>query len=135
MENHGIAPTTHILREYIELLCQMNDVATATAIVRETIQSNNANTNAGNEDNGQEQKPVIGNKTLYRVAVANAYAQNFDVAREMAEMGSVYNNEPIPFLLQKINIMERAEAAQDSNNQYRDHGDRDDFDSSVYSSK
>jgi hypothetical protein len=127
MENQGIAPTTHILREYIELLCQMNDISTATAIVREFIQSSNDNTssNTGNVDNGQQ--PAIGNKTLYRVAVANAHAQKFDVAREIAEMGSVYNHEPMPFLLYKLNNMERANTVQDDVNQYGDHHGDEDF--------
>jgi hypothetical protein len=88
MEERGIAPNHHIIREYVELLCMANEVVTATAVVRETM------ANGG----------IVNNKTIYRVAMANVAGKNFDIARDLCLSAS----EPLPFLLENI---ERAEQA------------------------
>jgi hypothetical protein len=92
LEERGIAPNHHIVREYVELLCLANEVETATSVVKET-QSNGG---------------VVNNKTIYRVAMANVTAKNFAIARDLALTAS----EPLPFLLENI---ERAEQRSEVN--------------------
>jgi hypothetical protein len=92
MEERGIAPSHHIVREYVELLCLANEVETATAVVNETL------TNGG----------VVNNKTIYRVAMANSAVNNFAVARDL----SLTASEPLPFLLDNI---ARAEQRNEEN--------------------
>lgn len=92
METQGLSPTQHIVREYIEMLCLVHQVDTATAIVLESLQK------------GEEH--LISDKTIYRVALANAKLQKFDIARRLA--GSRRGAEPIEFLLTNIEREERA---------------------------
>jgi len=92
MEEQGMSPSQHIIREYIELLCLVREVDTATAIVLETLQKG--------EDH------LISDKTIYRVASANAKLHQFDVARKLAI--SRRDAEPIEFLLASIDRAERA---------------------------
>ena len=92
METQGLSPTQHIVREYIEMLCLVRQVDTASAIVLESLQT------------GEEH--LISDKTIYRVALANAKLQQFDVARRLA--GSRRGAEPIEFLLTNIEREERA---------------------------
>lgn len=68
MEERGIIPTAHIIREYVELLCQANEVATATQVVLEAV------------ENGVP----VNNKSVYKVALASAEAHNFVAARRLA---------------------------------------------------
>lgn len=89
MEERGIAPNHHIIREYVELLCLAHEVETATSVVKETL------SNGGS----------VNNKTIYRVAMANVDAKNFAIARELTLTAS----EPLPFLLQNIERAERRE--------------------------
>lgn len=91
MEDRGIAPTHHIIREYVELLCLAGEVETATAVVTETLES----------------KGAVNNKTIYRVAMANVAAENLEVARELAMSAS----EPLSFLLQSIKEAENRRSA------------------------
>jgi hypothetical protein len=92
MEEQGIAPTGHIAREYVELLCLAGEVETATAIVTDSIASNG----------------IVNSKTIYRVAMANVTHKNFDVAREVASSAT----EPLPFLLETIESAERRESTR-----------------------
>jgi hypothetical protein len=92
LEERGIAPNHHIIREYVELLCLANEVETATSVVKETL------ANGG----------LVNNKTIYRVAMANVTAKNFTIARELTLTAS----EPLPFLLENI---ERAEQRDEAN--------------------
>jgi hypothetical protein len=92
LEERGIAPNHHIIREYVELLCLANEVETATSVVKETL------ANGG----------LVNNKTIYRVAMANVTAKNFAIARELTLTAS----EPLPFLLENI---ERAEQREEAN--------------------
>jgi hypothetical protein len=91
MEERGIAPNHHIIREYVELLCLANEVETATSVVKETL------ANGG----------LVNNKTIYRVAMAHAAAKNFAIARELTLTAS----EPLTFLLENIERAERREWA------------------------
>jgi hypothetical protein len=91
MEERGIAPNHHIIREYVELLCLANEVETATSVVKETL------ANGG----------LVNNKTIYRVAMAHAAAKNFAIARELTLTAS----EPLTFLLENIERAERREGA------------------------
>jgi hypothetical protein len=95
LEERGIAPNHHIIREYVELLCLANEVETATSVVKETL------ANGG----------LVNNKTIYRVAMANVTAKNFAIARELTLTAS----EPLPFLLENI---ERAEQREEANGKH-----------------
>jgi pentatricopeptide repeat protein len=82
MEEKGIAPTHHIIREYVELLCQAKEVRLATDVIHDMIANDG----------------LVNNKTVYRVAMANAECGDFEVARKIAGLAS----EPLPYLLQNI---------------------------------
>ena len=84
MEERDIAPTHHIVREYVELLCLAGQVSTATSVVREVA------TVPG----------LLGSKTIYRVAMANAQANHIDVAKDVASLGE--RGEVNDFLLANI---------------------------------
>ena len=70
MEKERIAPTGDIIRNYTELLVLANEVSTATGVLKDVMQNN--------------QSHIINNKTIYRVAMANAETGNFDLARNLA---------------------------------------------------
>jgi len=86
MEEQGLAPTQQIVRDYAELLCLAGQVDTATAIVLESFEKGEGH--------------LVSDKTIYRVAMANANIQQFDVARQVANCRP--DDEPIDFLLSKI---------------------------------
>jgi len=79
MEDKGIPPTTHVIRNYVELLCLAGEIETATSIVEEYLTSDNPET-----------RRVVNNITTYRVATENAALGNFDVARKLASMMTEY---------------------------------------------
>jgi hypothetical protein len=91
MEESGISPTHHIIRDYVELLCHANEVETATSVIFEFL------THDG----------LVNDKSLYRVALANAELKRFDVARELAGC----SREPMPFLLDAIERIESEQIA------------------------
>lgn len=83
MDEKDIVPNSHIIRNYVELLCQVDQIETATAIVLE------ASSDLG----------LVCSKTIYRAAMANAKLRQFDVARKVA---TCVSGENLPFLLQSI---------------------------------
>jgi pentatricopeptide repeat protein len=89
MESRKIAPTLHVIREYVELLCWADDIETATQVVMDALSNDGA--------------VIVSNKTLYRVAMGNAHHNKFDRARELATMGT----EDMSFLLDRINTAEQ----------------------------
>jgi hypothetical protein len=89
MESRKIAPTLHVIREYVELLCWADDIETATQVVMDALSNDGA--------------VSVSNKTLYRVAMGNAHHNKFDRARELATMGT----EDMSFLLDRINTAEQ----------------------------
>jgi hypothetical protein len=90
MESRQIAPTLHVIREYVELLCWADDIETATQVVMDALNSDGA--------------VSVSNKTLYRVAMGNAHHNKFDRARKLATMGT----EDMSFLIDRINKAEEA---------------------------
>jgi len=94
-ETPGLSPNNHFIRNYVEFLCILGEVDTANQVTIDFLRSNN-----------QSGGPLVDNKTLSRVAVANAEVGNFDKAR--AHIASL--SESLPFLEIKIaNMQERAE--------------------------
>jgi hypothetical protein len=87
MDDNGIVPTQHIVREYTELLCQADQIDTATDVVFD------AHADLG----------FVNSKTIYRVATANLKIGKFDVARKVTALASI----PIPNLLSNIDVGER----------------------------
>jgi hypothetical protein len=98
MEDQGVAPTHHVIREYVELLCQTGQVDVATGVVLDSIELE-----TGDAEDGL--MPLVNNKVIYRVAMANAKQKKFDEARRLAGCSS----EPIPWLLRAIEMNELGE--------------------------
>lgn len=92
MEKDGVEPSSFLIRQYVELLCQTGDVDTATSVV----ESCSSPTDRGG--NG-----IVCNKSIYRVALANAEMGNYEKARELAGMMS----EEVPILHRKIRSKEQ----------------------------
>mmetsp|Transcript_57634 Transcript_57634/g.140778 ORF Transcript_57634/g.140778 Transcript_57634/m.140778 type:complete len:840 (+) Transcript_57634:48-2567(+) len=84
MEDHGLTPSAPVVRNYLELLCLAKEVVTATAIIDDLL--------------GGEFKDRVSNKSIYRVAIANVDAGNFDKASELEGQ----TTEFIPILFKKI---------------------------------
>jgi pentatricopeptide repeat protein len=76
MEEQNVEPSSDVIRNYVELLCLAEEVETATDVVMDVLRS--------------DQSRNVNNKTLYRVAIANADMGNFDVARKLASSTSEY---------------------------------------------
>jgi pentatricopeptide repeat protein len=87
MEDVGLTPSTDVVRNYLELLCLANEVETATAVTEDLLKDSYRNR--------------VNNKAIYRVALANAEAGNFDKAKELAGLTS----EVIPSLYRRINYL------------------------------
>ena len=95
----------------------MKDVETANTIVRETMEDRHR-TSASNKDGAEDSSdtiaassPIISNKTLWAVAMANANKMNFDAAYEIATMADKYNHDPLPKLLERIDALKRSHEA------------------------
>jgi len=100
MEDSGIAPTRHIIRDYVELLCRAGDVTTATNVIKEE------STSPGPGES------VVCSKAIYCVAMANVREGRLDSAREIAS----WSSEPMPYLLEKIDreqLEQNGEAVED----------------------
>lgn len=88
MENDGIAPSSDVIRHYIELLCIAKEVKTATAVVRQCLDTT---------------PDAVNSKTLYRVAMTNAELGYFDEARDIASQVS----DNIPIMMRKIRSIQQ----------------------------
>jgi hypothetical protein len=103
MEDQGVAPTHHVIREYVELLCRTGQVDVATGVVLDSMGLESAD-----EEDGP--MPLVSSKVIYRVATANLQQKKFDVARRLASCSS----EPIPWLLRAIEKQELGEPLRTS---------------------
>mmetsp|Transcript_35409 Transcript_35409/g.55120 ORF Transcript_35409/g.55120 Transcript_35409/m.55120 type:complete len:326 (+) Transcript_35409:1-978(+) len=104
MEEDETAPSPDVIRNYVELLCLAGELSTATAVVDDCF------------SNGRG--CLVNNKTLYRLATANADAGNFEIANRLASLTS----EVIPILHRKIKEKQRRYLCL---LQSTDHGVRD----------
>jgi pentatricopeptide repeat protein len=91
MEKDGVNPSSFVVRQYVELLCQTGEVGTATSVVDGCL----------SQDKNQDR--LACNKSLYRVALANAETGNHEKAKELARRMS----EQIPLLHRKIRSKEQ----------------------------
>jgi pentatricopeptide repeat protein len=89
MEKNGVEPSVDVIRNYLELLCLAGEVETATSVVEQCLSTNN-------------DRSKINNKSIYRVAMANAEACNFERAKALSKMTS----EELPLLDKKIRSLE-----------------------------
>lgn len=87
MDEHQIEPSEHILREYVEFLCQVDEVETATKVIRDSI------------DRGLK----VNGKALLRVIQAQMELQQFDMARTIAG----WSTQGLPFVEDMIARTER----------------------------
>ena len=83
MEEQGIAPTHHVIREYVELLCFAGQTETATQVILEAAECD---------------LRLVSNKAVHRVGMANVKRGNYQVARQVANLAS----EPQLYLLRSI---------------------------------
>ena len=90
MEEDGVPPSADVVRNYVELLCMGGELSTATALIEDCMTND-------------EMLSIVNNKALYRVALANAEAGNFDTAKKLASSTS----ETIPILHRKIRSKEQ----------------------------
>ena len=86
MEERDIALSPHLIREYVEMLCNSGEVETATQVVLDALECG-----------------TVSNKTIYRIAMVNANRGSYDMARHLAGKGS----EEMSFLLANIAKRER----------------------------
>ncbi|KAG7353908.1 PPR: pentatricopeptide repeat domain containing protein [Nitzschia inconspicua] len=91
MERDNILPSSFVIRQYVELLCQVGEVDTATSVVEDCLSSD------------CEAELIVCNKSLYRVALANAEAGNCRKAKDLAGKMS----EKVPVLGRKIQSKEQ----------------------------
>jgi hypothetical protein len=78
----NLALTDHIVREYVELLCAIGEVETATDVILDCLSGGDP----------------VNQKTLYRAATANLQVHRFDAARLLADKSV----QPMPYLLESI---------------------------------
>ena len=123
MEEDGVQPTHHIIREYVELLCQAGQIDTATEVVLDAASITPVGTSSSSSSSNE---PLLNTKTIYRVAMANCRIGQFDTARKVAGLSSTTgsassaSSDPskvtssIPHLLHNINIAERTSKISES---------------------
>jgi len=87
MEDAGIPPSHHVIRDYVSLLCHAGDIEAATNLALEM----------------KKEVGLVRGKTIYCVAMANLELQNYDAARRLASCAL----EPMPFLVEQINKREK----------------------------
>ena len=104
MEEDGIAPTGHIVRNYVELLCITGQLDIATDIVLEEASSRE----------GGDGARVVNSKAVHCVAMANAKRGNFRDARRIVscfygsgDAAATGTTGAIPFLLECIESEEK----------------------------
>lgn len=92
MEGEGTTPSTHVIRNYIELLCLAGESETATSVVEDYLSSGDPSV-----------RKTVNNITIYRVATENAAQGNFEVARDLASKMTEY----VPALDRRITSREQ----------------------------
>eukprot|EP00977_Amphora_coffeiformis_P015347 scaffold4510_cov183-Amphora_coffeaeformis.AAC.32 len=92
MEKRDIALSQHLIREYVEVLCNAGEFQTATQVVLDALECG-----------------TVSNKTIYRIAIVNAHEGSFETARHLAGRGT----EKMPFLLDRIDRIERGGEVRD----------------------
>jgi len=89
MERANVAPTSDIVRNYVELLFLAGEADVATDVIYDCLSRGN--------------NYLVNNKTIYRAAVANAIGGKIEVAKDLASLTS----ETIPLLARKIKTNEQ----------------------------
>jgi pentatricopeptide repeat protein len=92
MEGKGEAPNTHVIRNYVELLCLGGETETATSIVEDYLSS---------ADRGV--RNTLNNITIYRVASEHAALGNFERAKALAKQMTEF----VPALHRRIRSKEQ----------------------------
>eukprot|EP00535_Pseudo-nitzschia_heimii_P005261 CAMPEP_0197177728 /NCGR_PEP_ID=MMETSP1423-20130617/3233_1 /TAXON_ID=476441 /ORGANISM="Pseudo-nitzschia heimii, Strain UNC1101" /LENGTH=777 /DNA_ID=CAMNT_0042627327 /DNA_START=238 /DNA_END=2571 /DNA_ORIENTATION=+ len=92
MEEKRTVPNTHVIRNYVELLCLAGEGETATSIVEDHLRSTDPAV-----------RNTVNNITIYRVASENADRGNFDRAKSLAARMTERN----PALLRRIRSKEQ----------------------------
>eukprot|EP00980_Cylindrotheca_fusiformis_P007950 scaffold1697_cov120-Cylindrotheca_fusiformis.AAC.32 len=90
MDEEGVSPSADFVRNYVELLCLASELETATSLIENCLSTD-------------EMKSIVNNKSLYRVALANAETGNIEIAKKLASATS----EEIPILHRKIRSKEQ----------------------------
>lgn len=109
MENESIEPSNHVIRNYVEFLCLADQVDTATGVVKDLLERQ--------IEREPRNETIVENKTILRVAVANAECGNFGLSRRLAASTS----EHLPFMDSKIDKIEER-LLQNRGQSYDDNG-------------
>lgn len=91
MEEKGISPNTHLIRNYVELLCLAGECKTATSLVEDYLSSSDI-----------EIFNTINNTTIHRVASEELRLGDFERAKVLALQMTEY----VPALHRKIRSKE-----------------------------
>jgi pentatricopeptide repeat protein len=94
MEGKGMAPNTHVIRNYVELLCLGGEIETATSIVEDYLSSTESSV-----------RNTVNNITIYRVASEHVTLGNCERAKALAEKMT----ERVPALHRRIKSKEQRE--------------------------
>jgi len=90
---NALLPNHHFVQNYVEFLCSLGQVETATLVLTDFL--------AKYDETGAK---IVDNKTLARVAVANAEAGDIEMARKcLASM-----SESLPYLEKRVDQLEAA---------------------------
>ena len=92
MEGKGMPPNTHVIRNYVELLCMGGEVDTATSIVEDYLKSDDP-----------DFRNIVNNITIYRVAAEHTTLGNFEKAKGLADQMTEY----VPALHRRIKSKEQ----------------------------
>jgi len=100
MEEAEIAPTHHIIRNYVELLCRTHEVETATDVI---LEQSSKDVDGGGESEGAPS--TVDSKAIHCVATSNVRIGNYDAARKVALCRN--GQQTLPSLLEWIDSEER----------------------------
>ena len=92
MEGKGMPANTHVIRNYVELLCMGGEVDTATSIVEDYLKSDDP-----------DFRNIVNNITIYRVAAEQTTLGNFEKAKGLADQMTEY----VPALHRRIKSKEQ----------------------------
>ena len=115
MEHLQMEPSTHVLREYVEMLCTAEDLETATNMVLDLLENSTT-------EEGETKSLALNSKTIYRVARANFDAGEIRIAERIAKHCSRH----------LVALHQRIKTALDAENQSLEDGLGEDHDSKFW---
>jgi hypothetical protein len=89
MENDNIKPTRYLINEYTSLLCQANEIETASEVLFDAAASSSSTVTSFSNNNdvditNQFSELLVSSKAVYYLATENIKLGRFDVARKLS---------------------------------------------------